>query len=207
MNFADKLKYYRKKRDFTQSSLGQKLNVSRKTISSWENSRTYPDIQSLLNISDELNVSVDYLIRNDDIVLSIDSQLGKSLKIKKYFNILFYLDIFLLFLGYFEMFNFMNFHMPIFLNLSILFCIITSFILLNINKGKLIKRFYFIIISLLSIIINLSFSIKKDAIIDILKFQNEHYLIGFLVGKFLLTLLLTILLISVINIYIQKKAL
>lgn len=55
----------RKERNWTQKQLAEVLNVSDKTISSWENERTYPDIFMLIQLSDTFNLSLDKLIRED----------------------------------------------------------------------------------------------------------------------------------------------
>ena len=65
MNFAQKMKSYRQKNNWTQQDIAERLNVSRKTISSWENSRSYPDIFMLVQISDLYRVSLDDLLRED----------------------------------------------------------------------------------------------------------------------------------------------
>ena len=44
MDFATKVKKYRAQHEWTQQVVAEKLGVSRKTISSWENGRSYPDI-------------------------------------------------------------------------------------------------------------------------------------------------------------------
>lgn len=65
MNFAQKIKSYRQKNNWTQQDVAERLNVSRKTISSWENSRSYPDVFMLVQISDLYHVSLDDLLRED----------------------------------------------------------------------------------------------------------------------------------------------
>lgn len=65
MNFAQKMKSYRQKNNWTQQDVAERLTVSRKTISSWENSRSYPDIFMLVQISDLYRVSLDDLLRED----------------------------------------------------------------------------------------------------------------------------------------------
>ncbi|WP_416338100.1 helix-turn-helix domain-containing protein [Limosilactobacillus vaginalis] len=59
------MKSYRQKNNWTQQDIAERLNVSRKTISSWENSRSYPDIFMLVQISDLYRVSLDDLLRED----------------------------------------------------------------------------------------------------------------------------------------------
>ena len=65
MNFAQKMKSYRQKNNWTQQEVAERLNVSRKTISSWENSRSYPDVFMLVQVSDLYRVSLDDLLRED----------------------------------------------------------------------------------------------------------------------------------------------
>ena len=48
-----------------QDDLALKLHVSRQTISNWENDRSYPDINSLIMLSDIFDVSLDDLVRED----------------------------------------------------------------------------------------------------------------------------------------------
>lgn len=73
MDIGGKIKQYRVTKEWTQEQLGTQLNVSRSTISSWEIGRNYPDIKTLIVISDLFNVSIDSLIKEDkEMVESID---------------------------------------------------------------------------------------------------------------------------------------
>lgn len=65
MDFATKVKKYRAQHEWTQQVVAEKLGVSRKTISSWENGRSYPDIFMLVQLSDLYHVSLDDLLRED----------------------------------------------------------------------------------------------------------------------------------------------
>lgn len=65
MEFAKKIKQYRTQNRWTQQEVATKLAVSRKTISSWENGRSYPDVFMLVRISDLYRVSLDDLLRED----------------------------------------------------------------------------------------------------------------------------------------------
>lgn len=65
MEFAQKMKEYRNSHGWTQQEVAEKLNVSRKAISSWENKRSYPDIFMLVQISDLYHVTLDDLLRED----------------------------------------------------------------------------------------------------------------------------------------------
>ncbi|MCT4488770.1 helix-turn-helix transcriptional regulator [Levilactobacillus parabrevis] len=65
MSFPNKLKQCRTQRQMTQQNIADILNVSRKTVSGWENGRSYPDVNLLISISDIFYISVDDLIRDD----------------------------------------------------------------------------------------------------------------------------------------------
>lgn len=62
MTFSNKIKKLRKDNKMTQENLADKLNVSRQTISKWENGVTFPDIDNILEICRVFNVSSDSLL-------------------------------------------------------------------------------------------------------------------------------------------------
>lgn len=67
MTFGERLKDLRKKRSLTQSQLGEKLNVTKASISGYENDTRSPDRETLVKIAEIFNVSTDYLLgRTDD---------------------------------------------------------------------------------------------------------------------------------------------
>ena len=63
-NIGEKIKEVRIKNNLTQQELADKLFVSDKTISSYESGRTLPDINTLIDISKILNVSIVNFINN-----------------------------------------------------------------------------------------------------------------------------------------------
>ncbi|MCE2138365.1 helix-turn-helix domain-containing protein, partial [Streptococcus thermophilus] len=65
MNFSDNLKIIRQQKKMTQTDIATQLHVSRQTISSWENGRSYPDIGMLVQISMAYDFSVDQLLKGD----------------------------------------------------------------------------------------------------------------------------------------------
>ena len=48
----------------TQEQVAETLGVSRQTVSNWENDRTYPDILSVIKMSDLYAVSLDHLLKD-----------------------------------------------------------------------------------------------------------------------------------------------
>lgn len=69
MNLGKKIMTMRNEKNLSQEQLAEKLNVTRQTISNWENGKFYPDIDSLVNLSKFFNVSLDVLLSYDDKVL------------------------------------------------------------------------------------------------------------------------------------------
>lgn len=49
----------------TQEQAAEALGVSRQTISNWENGKSYPDIISVIKMSDLYSVSLDYLLKEE----------------------------------------------------------------------------------------------------------------------------------------------
>ena len=73
MIFSEKLQILRKNKGLTQEALGARLGVSRQAVAKWESGQIYPDISNLIQISDLMNVSVDYLVKDRDCTVSIRS--------------------------------------------------------------------------------------------------------------------------------------
>lgn len=64
MIFSEKLQLLRKSKGFTQEEFAERLNVSRQAVAKWEAGQSYPDIANLIQISNMLNVTVDYLVKD-----------------------------------------------------------------------------------------------------------------------------------------------
>jgi len=59
------IRYLREEKGLSQSQLGKKIGVSNKTISKWENGRGYPDTLILLSLANELEITVDELLKGE----------------------------------------------------------------------------------------------------------------------------------------------
>lgn len=70
MNFSQKLQLLRKNKGCTQDELAGKLDVSRQAVAKWESGQVYPDISSLIQISKLFNVTVDYLVKDQECIVS-----------------------------------------------------------------------------------------------------------------------------------------
>lgn len=65
MEIGKKLKNARMEAGLTQEKAAEKTGVSRQTISNWENEKSYPDIISVIALSDLYSVSLDELLKGD----------------------------------------------------------------------------------------------------------------------------------------------
>ena len=59
----------------TQEEFGKLFHVTRQTVSNWENGKSYPELQILVSISNQFDVSLDTLLKEDlKMVQSIDKE-------------------------------------------------------------------------------------------------------------------------------------
>lgn len=65
MNLGENILRLRKKSGLSQEELGEKINVTRQTISNWELGETSPNPEQLKLLSKALNISIDELLDND----------------------------------------------------------------------------------------------------------------------------------------------
>lgn len=65
VEIGNQLKMHRERLGISQEELAGRIYVSRQTVSNWETSRTYPDLQSLLLLSEQFGTSMDALVKGD----------------------------------------------------------------------------------------------------------------------------------------------
>lgn len=65
MELGKQIKIYRLENKLSQEELADRIYVSRQTISNWENDKSYPDINSLVLLSEVFKISFDRLIKGD----------------------------------------------------------------------------------------------------------------------------------------------
>ena len=70
MIFSEKLQLIRKNKGLTQEELAEKLSVSRQAVAKWEAGQVYPEIANLIQISNLFNVTVDYLVRDQECMIN-----------------------------------------------------------------------------------------------------------------------------------------
>lgn len=65
MELGKQIRIYHLETKLSQEELADRIYVSRQTISNWENDKSYPDINSLVLLSEVFKVSLDKLIKGD----------------------------------------------------------------------------------------------------------------------------------------------
>lgn len=78
MEIGPKIKHARGKANLTQEEAAEALGVSRQTVSNWENGKTYPDIASVVKMSDLYSISLDQLLKEEQPVSNYLNYLEES---------------------------------------------------------------------------------------------------------------------------------
>lgn len=65
MELGNHIKHYRNEKCLSQDELAERVYVTRQTISNWENNKNYPDINSIVLLSEVFEISIDNLIKGD----------------------------------------------------------------------------------------------------------------------------------------------
>lgn len=65
MTFSEKISALRKQKGWSQEELAEKLMVTRQAVSKWESAQSMPDMDKLVQLSEALGVSTDYLLKDE----------------------------------------------------------------------------------------------------------------------------------------------
>ena len=65
MLLGEKLKETRQNKGISQSTVAEHLNISRQSISKWENNSSYPDLDNLVRLSEYYEISIDDLLKEN----------------------------------------------------------------------------------------------------------------------------------------------
>lgn len=60
-----RIRMLRQSRSMSQVDLAKRLNVTKQSVSNWENDNIQPSIEMLLRLADVFSVSTDYLLGRD----------------------------------------------------------------------------------------------------------------------------------------------
>lgn len=71
MDISNQILNIRKEEKLTQEEFGKLFYVTRQTVSNWENGKTYPDLQTLVDISNQFEISLDLLLKGDSKMVKV----------------------------------------------------------------------------------------------------------------------------------------
>ena len=83
LTIGERIKKYRIEKGLTQEELSKILLVSRSAISNWEIGRNYPDLDSIVLLSDIFEISLDELLKEDNTMVTKISKEQKRGKLNK----------------------------------------------------------------------------------------------------------------------------
>ena len=84
MELGKQIKKRRQEAQLSQEELAERVYVSRQTISNWENDKSYPDVNSLVLLSEIFQISLDNLIKGDIEVMKDVIQKEEIEKMNRY---------------------------------------------------------------------------------------------------------------------------
>ena len=84
MELGKQIKKHRQEAHLSQEELANRVYVSRQTISNWENDKSYPDVNSLVLLSEIFQISLDKLIKGDIEVMKDVIQKEEIEKMNRY---------------------------------------------------------------------------------------------------------------------------
>jgi len=192
MGLVDNLKCSRTASNFTQAEVAKRLNVSRKTISGWENGHSCPDVTSLINLSDLYGVPVDKLIRDDRLSDHYAKQSKEQLHTEKSLTNHYYMVFLFLLLGYVELFRPYNIHsifLPIFLLVTIVIYLLQFRDWEKFRDAKYTIKA--IVLFILLFIFNVGLNIMDSNFLNYINRADIHFLVAFILGRLILIILLS----------------
>lgn len=84
MELGKQIKKHHQEVQLSQEELAERVYVSRQTISNWENDKSYPDVNSLVLLSETFQISLDNLIKGDIEVMKDVIQKEEIEKMNRY---------------------------------------------------------------------------------------------------------------------------
>ncbi len=88
MSIGERLRERRNALKLTQEEVSERLGVTRQTMSNWENGRSFPDIERVVQLSEIYGLSLDVLLKGDPELMSYLQESTNSSKWFKVFTVL-----------------------------------------------------------------------------------------------------------------------
>lgn len=87
MNIGNEIKKRRAQMNLSQEELAEKVYVTRQTVSNWETEKSYPDIHSVLLLSQVFGTTVDALLKEDISQMKSEINQNEIKRFNKYSGI------------------------------------------------------------------------------------------------------------------------
>lgn len=85
MQLGQTIQKIRKENHLTQEEFAEIFHVTRQTVSNWENEKSYPDLLTLVAISDNFHISLDKMLKED---IKMTEKLNKEIHWAKHMRII-----------------------------------------------------------------------------------------------------------------------
>ena len=83
MTLGEKIYKLRTERNLSQGELSEMLEVSRQSISKWENGAATPDLDKIIKLSEIFKITIDELVKNEEISVSASEEAKKDVIVIK----------------------------------------------------------------------------------------------------------------------------
>lgn len=84
MRLGQTITNIRKERKMTQEEFAKIFHVTRQTVSNWEKEKNYPDLETLIFMSDKFNISLDVMLKEDkQMVKKLNTEIKFSENFKR----------------------------------------------------------------------------------------------------------------------------
>ncbi|MBQ5897690.1 MAG: helix-turn-helix transcriptional regulator, partial [Oscillospiraceae bacterium] len=74
MTLGEKIYKLRTERNLSQGDLSEILEVSRQSVSKWENGAATPDLDKIIKLSEIFGITIDELVKNEDVSVSVSEE-------------------------------------------------------------------------------------------------------------------------------------
>ncbi|WP_288531612.1 helix-turn-helix transcriptional regulator [uncultured Secundilactobacillus sp.] len=193
MTIGEKLKKCRANTTYTQADIAKKLHLSRKTISGWETGRNFPDIGSLIKLSEIYKVSLEDLVRDDRMLEHFDMQRKSNNREEKIIQVSYWLNIVLLVLELIHIIWPNDFHFTI---IPVLLIINLILYLSHFSSWDRFKSTFYTVKMLLTFALVFMVTsvggIMNQEFMKVFSAHDAYYSGGMMIAMIISTLLLTI---------------
>ena len=73
MNFGERIYKYRSDKNLSQGNLADMLDVSRQSVSKWENNSAVPDLDKIIKLCEIFEITIDELVKGEKSASDISS--------------------------------------------------------------------------------------------------------------------------------------